>query len=244
MMMGTRKIVAAAVGLAAMGCAQSETETMYQQEREAMVELQIQRRGVANPAVLEALRRVPRHAFVPEAQRPDAYRDYPLPIGHGQTISQPYIVAIMTELVRPKPDHVVLEVGTGSGYQAAVLAAIVRHVYTIEIVPALGETARERLAQLGYTNVTVRVGDGYAGWKEHAPFDAIVVTAAPDEVPTPLREQLKPGGRMVIPVGPAGGNQELLVLEKRADGTVVTNEAMPVRFVPFTGDRGRPRSPE
>ncbi|WP_405232019.1 protein-L-isoaspartate(D-aspartate) O-methyltransferase [Lentisalinibacter salinarum] len=189
-----------------------------------------------DPAVLEAIRDVPRHEFVPPAYREYAYEDRPLPIGEGQTISQPYIVALMTDLASVGPASTVLEVGTGSGYQAAVLAGIAEHVYTIEIVAPLGERAAETLERLGYDNVSVRIGDGYRGWPEAAPFDAIVVTAAPETVPPPLIEQLKVGGRLVIPVGPEGGAQFLEVFEKRPDGSITSRHVLPVRFVPFTRD--------
>jgi len=199
--------------------------------REEMVRLQIERRGVRNPAVLRAMREVPRHLFVPEAMRRSAYEDHPLPIGHGQTISQPYIVAAMTEMLDPKPEHRVLEIGTGSGYQAAVLARLVRHVYTIEIVEPLGKQAQERLAALGYRNVTVRIGDGYEGWPEEAPFDRIILTAAPPDVPQKLIDQLRNGGRLVAPVG--AGWQELVVIDKDAQGKVRRRTEFPVMFVPM-----------
>lgn len=186
--------------------------------------------------VLQAMREVERHRFVPAAQRSAAYANHPLPIGHGQTISQPYIVALMTDLVDPEPDDLVLEVGTGSGYQAAVLAKLVNHVYTIEIIEPLADEARGRLATLGYDNVTTRLGDGYFGWEEHAPFDAIVVTAAASHVPPPLIAQLKPGGRMVIPVGGRFAVQYLLLVEKTEAGETVTRQITAVRFVPLTGD--------
>jgi protein-L-isoaspartate(D-aspartate) O-methyltransferase len=185
--------------------------------------------------VLETLREVERHQFVPESLQSEAYLNHPLPIGHGQTISQPYIVALMTDLVAPDPDDVVLEVGTGSGYQAAVLAKLVGHVYSIEIIEALAEQAKVRLARLGYDNVTTSLGDGYFGWEEHAPFDAIVVTAAATHVPPPLIAQLKPGGRMVIPVGGRFTVQYLLLLEKTMAGDVLTRQIATVRFVPLTG---------
>jgi protein-L-isoaspartate(D-aspartate) O-methyltransferase len=188
-----------------------------------------------DPQVVEALRSVPRHRFVPEAYRDQAYANRPVPIGYGQTISQPYIVAIMTALLRPEPDDRVFELGTGSGYQAAVLAELVGEVYTMEIIEPLGESARERLDALGYTNVRVRVGDGYDGWPEAAPFDAIVVTAAGDHIPPPLVRQLKPGGRMVIPVGSGFLTQQLLLVTKRQDGGIETRELLPVAFVPLTG---------
>jgi protein-L-isoaspartate(D-aspartate) O-methyltransferase len=184
--------------------------------------------------VMAALGKVPRHLLVPEAQVPYAYENRPLPIGHGQTISQPYIVALMTDLMDPKPTDVVLEVGTGSGYQAAVLAELVAKVYTIEIVEPVGRRAAEALARLGYQNVFTRIGDGYIGWPEAAPFDAIVVTAAAAAVPAPLVEQLRPGGRLVIPVGGQWEVQELLVIEKKADGGTSTRRTIPVRFVPLT----------
>ena len=197
-----------------------------------MVETQIQARGVSNNEVLAAMRRVPRHALVPKADRPSAYADYPLPIGHDQTISQPYIVAAMTEALGPVAGERVLEIGTGSGYQAAVLAEIAAEVYTIEIVAPLGERAKHDLDELGYKNIQFRVGDGYLGWPDAAPFQGIVVTAAPPEVPQPLIDQLAPGGRMVIPVGV--GDQELLLIEKSPTGES-TRRLMPVRFVPMTG---------
>ncbi len=183
------------------------------------------------------MEKVERHLFVPEDIRDLAYRDSPLAIGWRQTISQPYIVALMTELAEPDPEDRVLEVGTGSGYQAAVLAEIVEHVYTIEIVEPLGLRAAAALGAAGYENVTTRIGDGYAGWPDEAPFDAIVVTAAPDHVPEPLVEQLATGGRLVLPVGPDGGRQELVVLEKQADGSVERTRVIPVRFVPLTRER-------
>ena len=190
--------------------------------------------GRISPRVLSALGTVPRHMLVPERVRSFAYTDRPLPIGYGQTISQPYIVALMTELLRPGPKDVVLEVGTGSGYQAAVLSLLVSHVYTIEIVAGLARRAAADLARLGYANVTVRVGDGYKGWPRHAPFDGIVVTAAPKEVPPPLIAQLKPGGRLVMPLKDASGAQSLIVLEKDRSGRMVRRNVIAVRFVPLT----------
>ncbi|MEW6486887.1 MAG: protein-L-isoaspartate(D-aspartate) O-methyltransferase [Thermodesulfobacteriota bacterium] len=188
-----------------------------------------------DPRVLEAMGRVPRHEFVPEALRSRAYENRPLPIGYGQTISQPYIVALMTDLVRVSAGDRVFELGAGSGYQAAVLADLGARVYTVEIVPPLGEQARERLERLGYRDVAVRVGDGYYGWEEHAPFDAIVVTAAASHIPPPLVRQLKPGGRMVIPVGSPFQTQQLTLLEKSEAGAVTTRQLLPVIFVPVTG---------
>ncbi len=184
-----------------------------------------------DPRVLDALSKVPREEFVPPDLRRAAYRNRALPIGHGQTISQPFIVALMTDLLQLEPADRVLEVGTGSGYQAAILALLAREVYTIEIVEELGSAAARTLARLGYANVTTRIGDGYEGWPAHAPYDAIIVTAAPDHVPPALVEQLKPGGRMVIPVGTA--DQDLMVLEKGADGRVASTRIVPVRFVPL-----------
>jgi protein-L-isoaspartate(D-aspartate) O-methyltransferase len=189
-----------------------------------MVEQQIQARGIQDESVLKAMGRVPRHEFVPKAERTNAYRDAPLPIGHGQTISQPYIVALMTAESRPRSEHRVLEIGTGSGYQAAVLA---------ELVPALAADAKERLKVLGYSNVQTRAGDGYKGWPEAAPFDAVVVTCGADHVPEPLVEQLKPGGVLVIPVGKTPDEQSLLVITKDARGGRTTRDLGPVRFVPF-----------
>jgi protein-L-isoaspartate(D-aspartate) O-methyltransferase len=185
--------------------------------------------------VLDAMRKVPREEFVPGPQKRAAYRNRPLPIGAGQTISQPYIVALMSDLLQLEPDHKVLEIGTGCGYQAAVLGELARAVHTIEIVPSLGACAAAALTNLGYANVHPRVGDGYRGWPEEAPFDAIIVTAAPDHIPPALVEQLKPGGRLVIPVGTL--NQELMVIYKQQDGTTLSEQIVPVRFVPLTREK-------
>lgn len=204
----------------------------YTAQRRQMVITQIERRGVDDKATLNAMRLVKRHLFVRKSLIKRAYDDRPLPIGYGQTISQPYIVAYMTELIHPKPHHSVLEIGSGSGYQAAVLARIVERVYTIEIIPQLGNSAKNRLSKLGYTNVEVKVADGYHGWEEHAPFDAIIVTAASEYIPPPLIKQLKDGGRMVIPVGSPFMVQTLMLVEKKGD-KVTTTGLMPVRFVPF-----------
>ena len=201
-------------------------------ERLAMVREQIVARGVDDPATLAALREVPRHAFVSADQAAKAYGDRPLPIGHGQTISQPYIVAVMTELVRPGPGKKMLEIGTGSGYQAAVLAAIGAEVYSIELIPELAHSARQNLQRAGYPQVHLRQGDGYHGWPAAAPFDGILVTAAAEHVPPPLLEQLADGGRMVIPVGSPFFTQSLLLVEKQG-GKLTTTNLMPVRFVPF-----------
>lgn len=187
--------------------------------------------------VLAALGAVPREAFVPLSQRPRAYLNMPLPIAAGQTISQPLIVALMTEMLDPKPDDVMLEIGTGSGYQAAVLSRLVKQVYSVEIVPELAESARQTLSSLHYDNVTVRTGDGYAGWLEHAPFDGIIVTAAAPSIPPPLLQQLKPGARLVIPVGEHLGDQELMVVEVDSQGRISKESKLPVRFVPLTRER-------
>jgi protein-L-isoaspartate(D-aspartate) O-methyltransferase len=204
-------------------------------EREAMVAEQIAGRDVADPRVLDAMRRVPRHRFVPPPWRMGAYADQPLPIGEDQTISQPYVVAKMTELVRLKPTDRVFELGTGSGYQAAVASLLCRHVFTVEIHPSLADRARVLLRELGYANVSVRAGDGFRGWPEEAPFDAMIVTAAVPRLPEELLKQLRPGGHAVMPIGEAGAVQSLVLLEKRADGSVSTEEVFPVRFVPATG---------
>ena len=204
----------------------------YTVARQRMVDRQIMGRGISSQAVLEAMRHVERHLFVPKNLRDMAYTDQPLPIGHGQTISQPYIVALMTELLSVAPTDTVLEIGTGSGYQAAVLSRIVSHVYTIEIIEDLATHARDLLNELGYDNITVRAGDGYHGWPEHAPFDGIIVTAAPPKIPPHLLEQLAVGGKMVVPVGDAF--QELQVIS-RADTGYQVQRSIPVRFVPMVG---------
>ena len=237
--MGSIYLLASAV--ASPACAQSDWEA----EREALareVEEDVRLTSgytgklLLDSQVMRAMRTVPRHEFVPEEYRQYAYLNRPLPIGEDQTISQPYIVALMTDLADLNEHSTVLEIGTGSGYQAAVLAEIVAHVFTIEIIEALGWRAEQTLERLGYENVSVRVGDGYKGWPEHAPFDAIIVTAAPETVPEPLKEQLAVGGRMVIPVGPQYGDQSLQVLVKQANGELTTSDVLPVRFVPFTRD--------
>ncbi|MBD3271094.1 MAG: protein-L-isoaspartate(D-aspartate) O-methyltransferase [Elusimicrobia bacterium] len=206
----------------------------YAEQRMAMIKNQLIRRGISDSKVLDAMSTVPRHRFIPENQRLRAYDDGPVPIGRGQTISQPYIVALMSELMELSNDDRVLEIGTGSGYQAAILAEIVKQVYTIEIIPELGNRARDVLAELSYENVEVRIGDGYFGWPEHAPFDAIMVTAAPEDVPEALIKQLAVGGRLVIPVG-SYPQQDLKKIVKTKDGVVETN-VIPVLFVPMTGE--------
>jgi protein-L-isoaspartate(D-aspartate) O-methyltransferase len=219
------------------GC-QAEDDGALKQRRQVMVREHLEAGGIRDPKVLAAMRKVPRHEFVPAEWRDRAYDDRPLPIGEDQTISQPYIVAFMTEQLALKPGERVLEIGTGSGYQAAVLAELVKDVYTIEIVEPLGKRAAETLKRLGYARVHMRLGDGYRGWPEAAPFHAIIVTCAPDAVPKPLTEQLAEGGRMVIPVGEAGGSQQLIVLRKE-NGKLVTQRTLPVRFVPMTGEAGK-----
>jgi protein-L-isoaspartate(D-aspartate) O-methyltransferase len=230
-----------AIVLAALACGDSVTGTQRGShdrdgERRRMVDEQLKARDIRDARVLEAMLTVPRHLFVPEAQRAEAYTDAPLPIGHGQTISQPYIVAFMTQALSVQPGDRILEIGTGSGYQAAVLSALANAVYTIEIVAPLAERARDTLTRLGYRNIQVRTGNGYRGWPEHAPYDRIIVTAAPDEVPAALVQQLKIGGVMAIPVGTV--TQELRILRRTATGTE-TLRTLPVRFVPMTGKPGR-----
>lgn len=204
----------------------------FVKKRRKMVDRQIKGRGIVDPGVLRAMSTVPRHLFVPDYLRRQAYADGPLPIGHGQTISQPYIVAFMTEILHIKPHHRVLEIGTGSGYQAAVLAELTDRVYTMEIIPELADTAGKRLKEIGYSSVNVRQGDGYHGWPEEAPFDAVMVTAAAEFIPPPLLQQLKEGGRMIIPVGSPFYVQHLILVEKK-QGKITTRSLMPVRFVPF-----------
>jgi len=206
----------------------------YAFQREQMVKNQIIARGVSDRLVLKAMLNVQRDKFVPDELKGLSYMDSPLPIGDGQTISQPYIVALMTELLGLKGNEKVLEIGTGSGYQAAILAEIVKEVYTIEILQSLADTARQRLQELGYKNITVKCGDGYKGWKEYAPFDGIIVTCAPDHIPQPLIDQLKIGGRMVIPVGES--YQELLLLTKISDSKITSKSIIPVKFVPMVGE--------
>jgi protein-L-isoaspartate(D-aspartate) O-methyltransferase len=235
-------LLAAALAAAPVGpvppasaAAQAAPEADRAAERERMVRTQIEERGVEDPGVLRAMRAVPRHLFVPERHQGSAYADRPLPIGLGQTISQPYIVALMTELLAVEPGDRILEVGTGSGYQAAVAAQLADSVFTIEILDELAAAAAERLRRLGYRNVAARQGDGYFGWEEHAPFDGILVTAAAGHIPPPLVAQLAPGGRMVIPVGGVFQVQHLVLVEKAPDGRVRTRNVLPVQFVPLVG---------
>ena len=206
----------------------------YEQARRKMLENDLAGRDISDPVVMEAMRKTPRHEFVPPGMRTAAYDDHPLPISAEQTISQPYIVALMTQLLQPDKNQRILEIGTGSGYQAAVLSEMVKHVYTVEIIPELAKTAGVTLKRLNYQNITVKNGDGYQGWPEEAPFDGILVTAAPDHVPAPLIEQLAVGGRLIIPVGTEGHVQQLKVLEKTLEDVVESN-IIPVRFVPMTG---------
>ncbi len=208
-------------------------EKVFEKLRRKMVQSQIKDRGIKDPGVLKAMEKVPRHHFVPPDLVQFAYDDGPLPIGEGQTISQPYIVALMTELVEPKPNDKVLEIGTGSGYQAAILAEIAKEVYTIEIVETLGKKAEERLIKHNYKNITVKIGDGYQGWEENAPYDAIIVTAAPEHIPQPLVDQLKIGGKLVIPIGEFF--QDLILVQKTEKGILKKN-VTGVRFVPMTGE--------
>jgi protein-L-isoaspartate(D-aspartate) O-methyltransferase len=232
----------AALNLACAACGADAPATAAgrsaDEQRAHMVTTQLVPRGIIDPRVLEAMRAVPRHLFVPEAQRAGAYEDRALPVGEDQTISQPYIVALMTQLARVEAGTKVLEVGTGSGYQAAILAAMGARVYTIEIVPALAQRARRTLDSLGYRGIEYRTGDGYGGWPEAAPFGAILVTASPDHVPRPLVDQLAAGGRLVIPVG--ADVQKLMVLTRTGEGTR-SEEIIPVRFVPMTGEAERRR---
>ncbi|MGQ9686020.1 MAG: protein-L-isoaspartate(D-aspartate) O-methyltransferase [Thiobacillaceae bacterium] len=222
----------------------NDRETMLQ---DILWEVEVTRRYIGKDAldarVMQAMAEVPRERFVPEEMRALAFRNGPVPIGHGQTISQPYIVALMTDLLAPEPDDVILEIGTGSGYQAAVLSRLVRKVYSLEIITALAAEARRRLAELGYDNVEVLAADGYHGLPEHAPYDGIIVTAAAPHVPPPLIDQLKPGARLVIPVGRPGWSQELKMLEKAADGQVHEKDVLGVAFVPLTGSLGQTQAP-
>jgi protein-L-isoaspartate(D-aspartate) O-methyltransferase len=231
----TSMLAVAGLASGAGSAAPQQSAAAWEAERRRMVESQLQTRDIRSPRVIDAMLSVPRHLFVPEAQRAEAYGDFPLPIGGGQTISQPYIVAFMTQALDLTPEHRVMEIGTGSGYQAAVLSRLSAQVYTIEIVPSLAERARQTLSALRYRNVQVRTGNGYMGWAEHAPYDRIMVTAAPDAVPPTLLEQLAVGGLMAIPVGTA--NQELRILRRTATGTEVLDR-LPVRFVPMTSTPG------
>ena len=227
-------LLAAMTASAQLSFEAQRAELIEQIERDVRETRSYTGRARLDDSVMKAMAAVARHEFVPSRLRDVAYENRPLPIGEGQTISQPYIVALMTDLASVGPNSIVLEVGTGSGYQAAVLAEIVDHVYTIEIVEPLGRRAAETLERLGYENVTVRIGDGYLGWPEVAPFDAIIVTAAPDAVPPPLIEQLRVGGKLVVPVGPEGRRQSLQVLEKEPGGSVTVTNVLPVVFVPLT----------
>jgi protein-L-isoaspartate(D-aspartate) O-methyltransferase len=231
----TTTLVAASLASTMCSAPSADTQQDWENARKRMVAEQLRSRDVKDPRVLAAIEKVPRHLLVPENVRSQAYEDHPLPIGHGQTISQPYIVGFMTQALQVEPEHRVLEIGTGSGYQAAVLGELAREVYTVEIVEPLAESAKQSLAALGYTNVHVRAGNGYDGWPERAPFDRVMVTAAPDEVPPALVEQLKIGGIMAIPVG-SGMMQDLRILRKTESGLDLL-ETLPVRFVPMTGKK-------
>ena len=228
-----KRIVLLLISVFLMNCATVSGQADYTTQREQMVKWQLQGRDITDLATLSAMLNVPRHEFVPEGMKVRAYNDGPLPIGNGQTISQPYIVAFMTQALHLKSDHRVLEIGTGSGYQAAVLGKIVDSVYTIEIVEVLAKASKKRLKELGYTNVLVKWGDGYHGLSTKAPFDAIMVTAGADSIPQPLIDQLKVGGRMIIPVGPNHGNRQLVLVTKKKN-KIIQKNLMPVRFVPFT----------
>jgi protein-L-isoaspartate(D-aspartate) O-methyltransferase len=228
-----RGLLALLVTWAGAPSAGAQTEEQWRAARHRLVDQSLVPQGIRDSATLAAMRTVPRHEFVPEEQRPYAYQDTPLPIGQGQTISQPAVVAYMTELVRPRPGLRVLEVGTGSGYQAAVLAAAGARVWSVEIYRGLADEARARLVRLGYAAVKVRHGDGYAGWPEEAPFDAVVVTAGADAIPPALIEQLAPGGRLVMPLGNPEIDQQLVLVEKDAEGRVASKRLLPVRFVPL-----------
>lgn len=228
-----RQMISTLITIAFLLLIQQVDENSYTNQRLKMVSYQIENRGISDDATLEAMRKVKRHLFVPKGSVDYAYDDRPLSIGYGQTISQPYIVAYMTEILEPKPNYKVLEIGTGSGYQAAVLAEIIDSMFTIEIIKELGISAGDRFNELGYDNVHLKIADGYYGWKEHAPFDAIVVTAASEFIPPPLIEQLKDGGKMIIPVGTPFMVQTLMLIQKEGD-KFTTTSLMPVRFVPFT----------
>ena len=233
-------LLAAVLGLTAARPGTAAGTDPYAARRRAMVQIQLAARGIHDPKVLAAMAKVPRHRFVPPGYRRWAYSDQPLPIGFGQTISQPYIVAFMTQALELKGGEKVLEVGTGSGYQAAVLAEIAARVYSIEIIPQLSRRAGSLLAELGYHNLRLKVGDGYQGWPEAAPFDAIVVTCAPEKIPPPLVEQLAPGGRMIIPVGPDRRVQELVLVTKDHRGGIRQRAVLPVRFVPLVRETPKP----
>ena len=230
-------ILASSLLYALSACAEGDVSQDFKKLRNLMVTTQIEARGVKNKKVLEAMRKVERHKFVSKEYMSAAYDDHPLPIGEGQTISQPYIVALMTEVLDTDGTRKVLEIGTGSGYQAAVFAELVQSVYTIEIIEVLGKRAEKTLSDLGYKNVKVKTGDGYKGWKEHGPYDAIIVTCAPSHIPQPLKDQLAEGGRMVIPVGERY-HQELILLTKEK-GTIKQKEIIPVVFVPMFGENGK-----
>lgn len=243
----TTAMLGALLLLGASGCLLDPAQAgeSFQDSRENMIRLieadvrytsEYLKQSILDARVLDAMARVPRHEFVSPDLVDQAYENRPLPIGHGQTISQPYIVAIMTDLLDIEADHRILEIGTGSGYQAAVLAELNTRVWSIEIIPALGQQAQTRLQHLGYENIDVRIGDGYYGWPEHAPFDAIIVTAAANHIPPPLLQQLKPGGKMIIPVGSQFSTQQLILITRGENDEFITRQVLPVRFVPLTGE--------
>ncbi len=237
-----RKVPSAAKWKSDTSMSSPEQDSVEQESRERMVRLHLQARDITDGDVIRAMRRVPRHELIPAALRDQAYADRPLPIGHGQTISQPYIVALMTQLARVRPGCRALDVGTGSGYQAAVLAEMGAKVYSIEILPELAEQAKRQLQRIGYDQVELRCGDGYQGWSEHAPFDVILVAAAPREIPEPLIEQLAPGGHLVIPIG--SYHQSLIVVSKQPDGSLRRRTVASVAFVPMTGEAERRQTPD
>lgn len=236
--MKTQRFLLALVSINLISFCMQPQQDPWKEHRERMVEQQIAGRGVTDPNVLRVMKKVPRHVFVPEQERPYAYGDYPLSVGYGQTISQPYVVAFMTEQLRVRHTDKVLEIGTGSGYQAAVLAELCDSVFSIEIHQPLAEKADSVLKTLGYRNVFIKTGDGYLGWPEHAPFDKIIVTCAPSHIPPALIQQLREGGRMIIPVEKNSWTQELILLKKK-DGKIIQDEVLPVRFVPMIDQHGR-----
>jgi protein-L-isoaspartate(D-aspartate) O-methyltransferase len=231
---GAMFLVSAVVSSAITATASAQKADQFAAARQQMIERDLKGRDITNPAVLKAMEDVPRHRFVPSGMQDQAYADCPLPIGHGQTISQPYVVAFMTQMLEVRPDDKILEIGTGCGYQAAVLARLAQQVYTIEIVKPLADEARKLLTELGYKNIFIKAGDGFEGWSEHAPFNKIILTCAVEEIPPALIEQLKEGGRIIAPIGATYELQQLVIATKKA-GTLTYRQVLPVRFVPMTG---------